>query len=299
MLIRPVFIFRLPSELKKICDDCEPSLQLNRKHQRISSSIRVNKVEFNYNWLFIPEYSSAVSISCFVSWISLMNMPAAAKPLAMNPHSLIAAIYFFALLYYFLRSSIVAHQRFRTVTVRSRQDATLVVEVERRLIRLSDVTQISEEIGRFFGRKVRWCRLHLRSGDSVAFCDALYGYEKLRGLLARQRDLPVESPGHPAPDDVERIRKKWRIRHENFLVNRADKTRFRSNTPRVLPLIPLAFGDGMFNLICNVWLLKRGQADLIVYLAPISLIVSAMIARYISLYMMSSVVMNKRTRPFG
>ena len=254
------------------------------------------RVSFSYNTVYRPEFVSAAVISTLVSGIGLWNLPRGAPSVTENVHSLPGVIVYVVLLFLLVKLTLGYRRRFAPIVavVDSQFGPLMQSDSFEESMRISDVEQMTESLSRFFGRRLRVMTIVDSSLRVLTIDEMLYGYDRLMSAIhKRGRSVTPEVDGHEnAFTESQRL---WHRRHANFLASE-NPVRFHSNTPFVVCLILLLIVDGLFNVIAQNWLVATQHAELIVYLTPASLVVSALATRFGYYYLFTAVSMNPQKK---
>jgi hypothetical protein len=247
-------------------------------------------LRLRYNNVFVPEYFSTIVISLTISVPFLIVPINGGIPIWNNPHAPIG-IGLYLLCIGLLAWQTVHHRlRCRRVIVSLDPEAGVTVRTGDVVVPLKRLDRAELRIDRFFGRRVR--ALHLRDvrGHELVVHDALDGFDEFLRLVQHLVDRPLEIDPR-LPEVEERIAEAWAERHRLFpLTVEASVSR---TVFRVFFLIPVAFVDFVSNLWLNFELMFAGLPALAVYVGPITLLLSAVVNRYVSYYMLTSRRMNR------
>ncbi len=251
-------------------------------------------IRFPYNPVFLPEYLSTVLISIPIS-AAFMTTPIGGGRGAFvaNPHLAVAAGLYVLIAFGLLGLTVLYRRRFRSVVFHCLGDSQVWIEAGRQEIALLDVAEVQQSLGRFFGRTVRRVGIEDHRGSAVVFCDALFDFDFLKSLLAEL--LPTKPLPAPLeqPAQIERVQSLWKERHAMFPPPETVGDVLSRVSWRGVCLLPVAVVDVLLNWATILSLSKFQQHTLMVYSAPLSLLVSGFIARFIYYYMFTSTTMNK------
>ncbi|MEX2287988.1 MAG: hypothetical protein WD648_12915 [Planctomycetaceae bacterium] len=260
--------------------------------RRLVQPNETHEVRLRYNSLFFPEFLSIILIALAVSWIALSNPGKAAKPLEQNPHSVPAFIGYMlvvVLLLYFM----LQHRRsYQTARLIDDGEGNVSLCTRDLSLPLETVDRIDECVGRFFGRKARYLRIARASGDVVEFNDALYQYEELKVALTRLCTVDIRRDPAHSEGQYDKIRTAWARRHRVFSPNYAWWP--LNIASRLFCLVPVAFFDVMVTALMCMHLDVANQPDLAVYVSAISLLLSAILSRYVYYYLFTSELLHRQ-----
>lgn len=250
------------------------------------------QVVFVYNTVYRPEFISAAVISTLVSGCGLSHLPQGAAPLTENQHALLALPLYVGLVYLLLKLTWTYRRRFAPIrVVLDSQYGAILLQGQRRM-QLRDVVGLSETITRFYGRRVRELTIRDLAGDDVIVTEILFGYDRFKQMILELCPV-IEIETSERPGALTGCRERWDARQDNFLASE-DPIRFHSNTPFFVCVILLLIVDGVFNVFAQSFLVVANHPDLIVYLTPISVIVSALATRFGYYYLFTAVSLNPR-----
>lgn len=251
-------------------------------------------IRFRYNPVFLPEYVSTVLISIPISAV-FMTTPIGGGRAALraNPHLggaiaiylLIAGWLFFLTIRY--------RRRFGQVVMTSPGPNQAILRAGSVEMPISGIAECQESLGKFFGRLVRRVRLEDERGNSVTLSDAIFQFDALQSLLGELLPRDANAFPHDDPERVERVKVAWTERHEMFPASETLGDIFSRLSWRGVCLLPVAVVDVLINLVSILSLSKLQQTEYMVYSAPLSLLTSGFIARYVYYYMFTSTTMNK------
>jgi hypothetical protein len=160
-------------------------------------------------------------------------------------------------------------------------------------IDLPGIAEVNQSLGTFFGRIVRKVHLQDIRGQTVTICDAIFDFDAARRLLAQLLGKDLPHFPHEEPEKSERVRANWQKRHDMFPAPETLGDVFARLSWRAVCLLPVAVGDVLINLFTHYFLARFQQDKLMVYSAPLSLLVSGFISRFVYYYMFSSITMNE------
>ena len=251
-------------------------------------------IRFRYNPVFLPEYLSTVLISIPISAVFMTTpMGGGRGAFAANPHLAVAAALYVAIAAVLLGLTFLYRRRFRPVVFFCVGENHVWIDAGREEIPLPDVAEVRQSLGKFFGRTVRRLKIEDHRGGTVVVCDALFDYDFLKSLLAEllgKKSLPEPND---EPKQIERVGRLWQERHAIFPATETVGDVLSRLSWRGVCLLPVAVVDVLINLATILSLSKFQQHTLMVYSAPLSLLVSGFIARFIYYYMFTSTLMNK------
>jgi hypothetical protein len=212
--------------------------------------------------------------------------------LVANPHLGVAIGLYVVVAGWLLTITVLYRRRFCPVVFSSLgQEAAL--EAGRRQIEIPAIGTAQESLGKFFGRLVRRIHVEDNRGNAVHLCDAMFEYDSVRLLLEQLMDREIADFPHDDPKHVGRVKTLWRERHEMFPSSETLGDVFSRLSWRGVCLLPVAVVDVLINLATILSLSRFQQHALMVYSAPLSLVASGFIARYVYYYMFTSTTMNK------
>ncbi len=213
--------------------------------------------------------------------------------LVANPHLGVAIGLYLLIALWLLTLTALYRRRFRPLIFQSEGPNTVWLDSGQGEIAVPQIVEARQSLGKFFGRLVRRVHLEDNRGNAVDFCDAVFEFDAVRALLADL--LGKEMPGfpHDQPQQVEKVRSLWHERHAMFPATETLGDVFNRLSWRGVCLLPVAVVDVLINLATILSLSKFQQHTLMVYSAPLSLVVSGFIARFIYYYMFTSTTMNK------
>lgn len=251
-------------------------------------------IRFRYNPVFLPEYLSTVLISIPIS-ATFMAMPLGGGRAAMvgNPHLAVAVGMYLAIAAWLIVITALHRRRYGPVIFHCLGPGNVWIDSGMGDIDLPSVTDARQSLGKFFGRVVRRIHIEDTRGQTVTLCDAIFDFDAVRALLAQLlgKDIPHFPPDEPGNRD--RVRASWRDRHRMFPATETLGDVFSRLSWRALCLLPVAVMDVVINLLTHFFLWEFRHVKLMVYSAPLSLLASGFISRYVYYYMFSSTTMNK------
>ena len=210
-----------------------------------------------------------------------------------NQHLAVAAALYVAIAAGLLGLTLRYRRRFRPIVFHRLAENQVWIDAGGEEIPLPDVAEVRQSLGKFFGRTVRRLKIEDHRGGTVIVCDGLFDYDFLNALLAEllgKNRLPAP---HDEPNQIERVQRIWQERHAIFPATETVGDMLSRLSWRGVCLLPVAVVDVLINLATILSLSKFQQNTLMVYSAPLSLLVSGFIARFIYYYMFTSTVMNK------
>lgn len=250
-------------------------------------------IRFRYNQVFLPEYLTTIFISVPISAVFL-NDPLGGVPVALvgNPHVIVAiAIYFLTALWLFALTLL---YRLRYAPVRFyRRGETVWIETRGRRIRSDQIVDAQQSLGKFFGRMVRQTRIEDNRGNAIPFSDAMFQYDSLRLFLGELLNRDLNQFPHEEPQRVERVQRLWHERHTVFPPSETLGDVFGKLSLRAVCLLPVALFDVLIGWATLFLLNNFQRQELMIYSAPLSLLTSGFVARFIYYNMFSSTTMNK------
>lgn len=251
-------------------------------------------IRFRYNPVFLPEYLSTVLISIPISTV-FMTTPIGGGRAALiaNPHLGVAILLYLLVAGWLLTLTMLYRRRYCPVVVRSLGPNQACLEAGRRQLPIPLIAEARQSLGKFFGRIVRKIHLEDGRGNSVLLCDAMFEYDAVYSLLRELVPGDLDDFPHDDPKQVGRIQSLWQERHEMFPSNETLGDIFSRLSWRGVCLLPVAVVDVLINLVAILSLSNFQQHALMVYSAPLSLLTSGFIARYVYYYMFTSTTMNK------
>lgn len=254
-------------------------------------------IRFYYNSVFLPEYLSTIMISVPVSAF-FMTTPigGARRALVGNHHLPIALAAYGALALWLLGVTIYHRLMYHVVIVRSNEDGETTLQFGTYTIELSLIDGLDEEFTRFFGRSSRSIAVLDARGWRARIYEAVFGYDQLKDLLEQLTDNPVQPSREHEADAGMPIQKAWEERHEIFPVPDGLGDILGRLTWRAVCLIPVVVFDVVINALIILSLSGLRQQELMVYSAPLSLVASSLVARFVYYYLFTSTAMN---RPLG
>ncbi len=251
-------------------------------------------IRFRYNPVFLPEYLSTVLISIPISAVFMTTPIGGGRGAFLaNPHLLVAIGLYMGIAFGLITLTVYHRRWFGPLIVTHSNQHEIFLKTGSGKIELANVAEARQSIGKFFGRLVR--RLHLEDdrGTRAVLSDAIFDFDALRLLLGKLLDQSFEEFPNEDPRQVERVQSLWQERHAMFPATNNLGEMFSRLSWRGVCLLPVAVVDVLINLGTILSLSKLQQHAMMVYSAPLSLLVSGFIARYIYYYMFTSTTMNK------
>lgn len=251
-------------------------------------------IRFRYNQVFLPEYLSTILISIPISAVFMTTpLGGGRAALVANPHLAFAIAGYVVVALWLLGLTLLYRLRSAPVRFLSMGKNTAWIETRSRQIRSDQVVETRQWLAKFFGRLVRQTRIEDNRGNAIQFNDAMFHYDAVRTFLAQLLDRDLDQFPHDEPKLVERVQRLWHERHIMFPASETLGDVFSRLSWRGVCLLPVAVFDVLINLATILSLSKFQQHQLMVYSAPLSLLTSGLIARYVYYYMFSSTTMNK------
>lgn len=252
-----------------------------------------HSLRFRYNPVFLPEYLSTVLISIPISAVFITTpLGGGRAALVANPHLGVAIFLYLLVAGWLLALTALYRRRFCPV-VFSAAGGNASIEANHLEIEIPSIAEARQTLGKFFGRLVRRIRVEDNRGNAVEFCDAMFQYDAVRSLLEQLMSQGIADFPHDDPKHVGRVKSLWQERHEMFPSSETLGDVFSRLSWRGVCLLPVAVVDVLINLATILSLSRFQQHALMVYSAPLSLLVSGFIARYVYYYMFTSTTMNK------
>jgi hypothetical protein len=251
-------------------------------------------IRFRYNPVFLPEYLSTILISIPISAL-FMATPIGGGRAAFvaNPHLGVAIGLYLSIAGWLMMLTIMYRRQFCPVIFYCQGHNGVWIDGGRGEISLPNVAEVRQSLGKFFGRIVRRIHIEDNRGNSAVFCDAIFHFDQVRNLLAELLDGPEAGFLHDEPSLVDRVKSLWDERHTMFPATETLGDVFSRLSWRGVCLLPVGVVDVLINLTTILSLSKFQKHTLMVYSAPLALLVSAFIARFIYYYMFTSTTMNK------
>ena len=247
-------------------------------------------LRFRYNPVFLPEYLSTVLISIPISAVFMTTPLGGGRgALVANPHLGFAIALYVLVAGWLLTLTVIYRLRFCPVVFSSLGQ----MEAGGRQIEIPNVTGAQQSLGKFFGRLVRLIRVENHRGESVLLCDAMFDYDAIRRLLEELISQRISDFPHDDPKSVHRVKSTWTERHEMFPPSETLGDVFSRLSWRGVCLLPVAVVDVLINLATILSLSRFQKHALMVYSAPLALLASGFIARFVYYYMFTSTTMNK------
>lgn len=255
---------------------------------------RTGRLRLPYNSIFLPEYVSTVILSVLISWFFLTNVNRIGRGWGQMFHLSAASAGYVLLAAFLIWITWRYRVWFSDVLFLSGGDGRTRVRVSRRWMDLEHLESLEEIVGSFFGRAARILTARNSSGELFEVNECLSGYDELKMILRELRGIEVTSAERRTAEEMQALQMRWRRRHQVFppaftLIDAAGRLSFR-----VFCLLPVAAVDVTINAVLNILLQNAGRGALVVYVAPLSLFVSAFIARYVYYYLFTSTRLNRR-----
>ncbi len=251
-------------------------------------------IRFRYNPVFLPEYLSTILISIPISALFMATpMGGGRAAMVANPHLGVAVGLYLAIACWLLMMTILHRRKYGPVIFHTMGHNAVWIDSGQGEIDLPNIAEVKQSLGKFFGRMVRWIHIEDTRGRSVMVCDAILGFDAVRALLTRLLEKDIPSFPHEEPEKTERVKAVWRERHDMFPATETLGDVFARLGWRAVCLLPVAVGDVLINVFTHLFLSRFQHDKLMVYSAPLSLLVSSFICRFIYYYMFSSTTMNK------
>lgn len=251
-------------------------------------------IRFRYNPVFLPEYLSTILISIPISALFMATpLGGGRAAFVANPHLGVAIGMYLSIAGWLMMLTILYRRQFCPVIFYCSGQNAVWIDSGRGEIALPNIAEAKQSLGKFFGRLVRRIHLEDSRGNSVVFCDAIFHFDSIRSLLA---DLLGTEIGNFPPDEpkhVDKVQSLWHERHAMFPATETLGDVFSRLSWRGVCLLPVAVVDVLINLATILSLSRFQKHTLMVYSAPLSLLVSGFIARFIYYYMFTSTTMNK------
>jgi hypothetical protein len=251
-------------------------------------------IRFRYNPVFLPEYLSTILISIPISALFMTTpLGGGRAALVANPHLGVAIGMYLSIAIWLMTLTIMYRRQFCPVIFHGEGQRAVWIDAGRGEIALPNIAEARQSLGKFFGRFVRKIHIEDNRGNSVDFCDAIFDFDHVRGLLSELLGRDIGGFAYDNPQQVANVSTLWRERHAMFPATETLGDVFSRLSWRGVCLLPVAVVDVLINL-ATILSLSRFQKDkLMVYSAPLSLLVSGFIARFIYYYMFTSTTMNK------
>lgn len=264
------------------------------RDRREHAARRARALCLRYNAVFLPEYVSTVIISVIISLLCLVAAPLGQKLPGQRVHAVTAAGLYTAMSGWLLFVTWSHRMRYGTVMLSHVAEDRPGVRSSQGVVPFDMVSRVEEDLEGFFGRAIRVLRIHDRLGCTLSVNEGLVGYDHLRRVFASLCETGVEVTPNVRPEHMDAAKRHWDELHD-VLPAPAGIIDFIARCGwRTICLIPVAFGDLMLNLALIGALLRAQQPVLLYYAAPFSLLISAILARFVYYYLLTSVVMNRR-----
>jgi hypothetical protein len=251
-------------------------------------------LRFRYNSVFLPEYFTTVLISVPVSTLFLVvphgGVPGPAwksahGPIALGLYALLTVWVLFQSLYYRL----VWH----SVVLRADKGGELLLHAGARTFQVADIADARESLQGFFGRTARTVELADGRGWPVTVNESLVHYEHFKFALDSLLPEGIRPASETDDARAARIAAAWQERHKLFPRAGSAREVVARLVWRIVCLLPVAVIDVMTSALSHVLLRRLRQLELMVYSAPLSLLISCLIARYVYYYLFTSTVLNR------
>jgi hypothetical protein len=254
----------------------------------IASSVELRS--FRYHSAFLPEYITTVGIS----YLLTRMLSGEVEWTANHPLALVAQALFWCLSFLLVMLTLFHRCRYCTVTLGPGGMQHTFLSDRRCAVPFAEVERLRESRGWFFGRRARILEIGLWGQGRLRVSDFIRGYDELKAALAEATGMQVES-GAGGAWALARLKRRSADRERVFGPVRALDLVLRIPS-RVICLLPVMFVDLMM-----LALLQQGLSSyrpdyrglLAVFGGVISLLVSAVAARFIYYYLFSSVFLNR------
>ncbi|MCA9067907.1 MAG: hypothetical protein KDA84_03230 [Planctomycetaceae bacterium] len=251
-------------------------------------------IRFRYNQVFLPEYLSTIFISIPISFVFMKSAWGGGPAiLVATLHLMVAVALYLGIALWLLALTLIYRMRYTSVKFYRLDDSTTWIETRGRQIRSDHVVQVDQSLGKFFGRLVRKTRIEDDRGNAIQFCDAMFEYDALRMFLGQLLNWDLDQFPHDDPQLVERVQRRWHERHAVFPPSETLGDLLGQLTLRAVCLLPVALSDVLISWATLVFLENFQRQELVVYSAPLSLLTSGFIARFVYYKIFSSTTMNK------
>lgn len=253
---------------------------------------------WEYNAAFLPEYFTTVLVSFLVSWLLLLT-PLPAMPWgARRWHTFIALSSYAGVLAWLVFLTLWYRVKYGDVRCAETAEGERVLHAWGRTLFLPSAVAVHERTGSLFGRGVRIMRVVDRAGQAIEFSDAVVEYEELRREV-----LASVSPACRQRDELTALDERdlsqiWNHRHRCFpnphsLAEVAQRFWFR-----MFCMAPVAVFDMALHAALLRLALGMRHPEWVVYVIPISLLLSALVARFVYFYLLTNLGMHfARQRP--
>ena len=250
-------------------------------------------IRFRYNPVFLPEYLSTILISIPISAL-FMTTPIGGGRAALvgNPHLGVAMGLYVSIAGWLLMLTILYRRQFCPVIIYCNGHNAVWVDGGQGEIALPNVAEVRQSLGKFFGRVVRRIHIEDNRGTAVVFCDAIFHFDHVRTLLAELLERNLAGVLQEESKQVDKVKANWDKRHTMFPAPETLGDVLSRLSWRGVCLLPVAVVDVLINLATILSLSRFQKHTLMVYSTPLSLLVSAFIARFIYYYMFTSTTMN-------
>lgn len=251
-------------------------------------------IRFRYNPVFLPEYLSTILISIPISALFMgTDMGGGRAAMVANPHLGVAVGMYLALAAWLIVITVLHRRRYGPIIFHCMGPGTVLIDSGTGQIDLPSIMEAKQSLGKFFGRIVRRVHIEDTRGATIMLCDAIFDFDAARALLKQLLGKDIPEFPHEEPAKMERARAHWRERHAMFPATESLGDVFNRLSWRAVCLLPVAVMDVAINVGAHFFLKEFHQVKLMVYSAPLSLLVSGFISRFIYYYMFSSTTMNK------
>ncbi|WP_166825272.1 hypothetical protein [Thalassoroseus pseudoceratinae] len=252
-------------------------------------------LRFEYNGVFLPEYLSTVLISIPISTLFLATPQLGGlKNWLQSPHVPIACgLYTLIALALLIQTIYSRLFRYHDVQFLPQEDGRVLLYAGLRTFDLDEVDSAKESIGRMYGRTVRLVEVSDGRGWPVPVSECLFHYEQFKLTLASLIRGRIETD----PVLTESLQKKvgdaWAERRKLF-PPATTAAQFAGRFGwRLICLLPVAFMDLLINTFSVIILNGLKREEWMVYSAPLSLLLSCLVARYVYFYLFTSTVLNR------
>ena len=252
-------------------------------------------LRFEYNGVFLPEYLSTVLISVPISTLFLVTpqlgglrnwLQSPHIPIAFGLYTLIAI----ALLIQTIYSRLF---RYHDVQFQPQEDGRVFLYAGLRTFDLEELDSVRETIGRMYGRTVRQGEIADGRGWPVPVSECLFHYDQFKLTLASLIRGRIETDPVLTEEAAEKIGNAWAERRELFPPATSAAQFIGRFGWRLICLLPVAFIDLLINTFSIIILNGLKREEWMVYSAPLSLLLSCMVARYVYFYLFTSTVLNR------
>lgn len=254
------------------------------------------KLCFRYNSAFLPEFLTTLAISVPVSLFFMTSPLGGMQRGGLNPHVPAALAAYCGIGGGMIFLSVWYRIRYWNVRISGACREDLILHVHGRRYAVAELDKMEVRIGSFFGRAARVLSLTDAQGSETEVCEAVVRFDDLQHVLAQLSGKPARRSPRHLPAEFERLIAAWNERHKFIPEPQTAEEMLNRFGWRFVCVLPVAVFDVVINVAVILLLNRFQRMELMVYSAPLSLLASGVIARYVYYYLFTSTAMY---RPLG